>query len=209
MKQLQTLGILGIVIALSAGVLGTNGFSIMSSSTAGHTSISSGMPMLGHVTLVVTDAQGHIKEYRQGDNTVVTIGKSCVAARIFGSTSIACASPGTTSYDVLAVGTGGSPQTQPATSANRLVTETTSPTQMARGVANIDTMVDASGATGAIVTLSKQFTNNAAGTINVNEAGVFNGTTVASAGMFSAQTFTAIGLNQNDALTVTWTVNVG
>lgn len=209
MKKLKTLGIISAVIALSVGILGTNVFSIISLPSMGHTSVSSGMPMLGHVTLMVTDVQGHIKEYRQGDNTVVTIGKSCVGARIFGPSSTACASPGTTSYNVLAVGTGGSPPTQPATSAIRLVTETTSPSSMVRGTATTDTMVDATGATAAIVTLSKQFTNNAAGTINVNEAGVFNGTTVASAGMFSAQTFTAIGLNQNDALTVTWTINVG
>jgi hypothetical protein len=207
MKHLKTLGIIGAVIVLSVGILASM-FSIILPIT-GHTSVSAGMPMLGHVTLMVKDVQGHILEYRQGDNTVVTMGKSCVAARIFGPQSSACPFPGTTSYDVLAVGTGGSPPTQPATSATRLVTEITSPSQMARGTATSDTVVDASGAVGAIVTMSKQFTNNAAGIINVNEAGVFNSTTVSSAGMFSAQTFTAIPLNQNDTLTVTWTINVG
>ncbi len=206
MKKLMTLGITSAVIALSVGLLSVSGFSINPSSNVGQTTSAEPVQMLGHVTLMVTDAQGQIKEYRQGDNQVVRSGESCAGRLIFGSTATAgslCTGASTTTYANLALGTSSSTISATAT---KLGNET-NVSGLARAAATTNSVADSSGS-GATVTLSKQFTNNGAST-NVREAGIFNGTSFNTNGMFAGQTFNTIVLNTNDALTVTWTITVG
>ena len=209
MNKNRTIGIYGAVIALSVGLLGAYG--IMAPSASGtDQSTSQSLGLLGHVTLTVTDPQGHIKEYRQGDNTVVNTSKSCTAKILFGGTSTLCACPGTATWDTIGVGSGGSPPTQPLTNATRLVTEYTSHgLNRAAATGHTVTLTDATGSTGAKETIQSTFTNNDTSSHAINEAGLFNGTSLTSNGMFAAQTFTAVTLNQNDALTVKWTITVG
>lgn len=166
--------------------------------------------MLGHVTLIVTDKQGDIKDYRQGDNTVIQTSKSCTAKILFGGTSAQCASPGTAVWTQIGIGSGGSPPTQPTDAVKRLVTEYSSfGLDRASAASPTSVLTDASSGVGAKSVIQATFTNTDTGAHSVNEAALFNGTSLASSGMFAAQTFTAISLNQNDALTVKWTITVG
>lgn len=206
MKKLMTLGITGAVIALSIGLLSVSGFSINPSYSVGKTTNAEPIQMLGHVTLMVTDSQGQIKEYRQGDNQVVQAGESCAARLIFGSTQTAgslCTGASTATYTYLALGT--SPNTILKTSTH-LGNTTSLPAGLGAATATTNTVADSSGS-GATVTLSKQFTNGGS-SANIKEAGIFNGTDMTK-GMFAGQTFNTITLNTNDALTVTWTITVG
>ena len=68
---------------------------------------------LGHVELVAKDADGNIKAYRQTDNIVVNIGKTCAAERIFGASgnSTGACAGGATAFDWIGLGTSGTAET--------------------------------------------------------------------------------------------------
>lgn len=205
MQKRMTLGITGAVIALTIGLLSASGFSTNPSSV-GYTTSAEHTQMLGHVTLMVTNAQGQVIDYRQGDNQVVRSGESCAARLIFGATQTAgslCTGASTTTYGNIALGTSATGFSATSLKLNN----ETNVSGLARAAATTNTAADSSGS-GAVVTLSKQFTNGGAST-NVREAGVFNSTSFNTNGMFSGQTFSTIVLNNGDALTVTWTINVG
>lgn len=211
MQRLQSIGLYSAIIAISVGLLAAYGLpSMVSNSANTSTTTSQNLSMLGHVTLIVTDKQGNIKDYRQGDNTVIQTSKSCTAKILFGGSSTLCASPGTATWTTIGIGSGGSPPTQPTDAVKRLVTEYSSfGLDRASATGTSSTLTDASSGVGAKSVIQGTFTNSDTGAHSVNEAGLFNGTATASSGMFAAQTFTAISLNQNDALTVKWTITVG
>lgn len=211
MQRLHSIGLYSAIAAIAVGVLAVYGLPSMVSNPANtYNTNPQELGMLGHVTLIVTDPQGNIKDYRQGDNTVITTSKSCTAKILFGGTSTLCASPGTATWTTIGIGSGGSPPTQPADTVTRLVTEYTSfGLNRAAATGTSETLTDASTGVGAKAVIQGTFTNTDTGSHSVNEAGLFNGTSTTTSGMFAAQTFTAISLNQNDALTVKWTITVG
>ena len=211
MQKLRSIGLYSAIVAIAVGVLAAYGLPNMVSNSANtYTTNSQELGMLGHVTLIVTDPQGNIKDYRQGDNTVITTSKSCTAKILFGGTSTLCASPGTATWTTIGIGSGGSPPTQPADTVTRLVTEYSSfGLNRAAATGTSAVLTDASTGVGAKSVIQATFTNTDSSSHNVNEAGLFNGTSLTTSGMFAAQTFTAISLNQNDALTVKWTITVG
>lgn len=207
MNKYRTIGIYGAITALSVSLLGAYGFLLPSSTVNTTYTNSQSLALLGHVTLTVTDPQGNIKEYRQGDNIVINTSKSCTAKILFGGTSTLCASPGTAKWDTIGIGSGSTSFT---TSSTRLTAEFLSfGLNRASASGHSVTLTDATGSTGAIETIQSTFTNTDSSSHTVSEAGLFNGTNLTTAGMFSAQTFTGVTLAQNDALAVKWTITVG
>src|SRR5579863_8834417 len=103
-------------IIASAGTLTSfNVFSTPSGSLDTQSSDSNGgMKMLGHLEIVAKDPNGNIKAYRQTDNLVTAVGKSCVGIRLFGSnasstngTNAACGGyRNTGKFSIVAIGTG-------------------------------------------------------------------------------------------------------
>lgn len=204
MKRYQSIGLLSVMI-MSVGMLGIYGFSSISTSGINaQSAINSGMPLLGHFTIVQKDPQGNIIAYHQGDNVVVHQGENCVAKKVFGVGGSACGTGGAT-YNVIGIGNGS------AAAAN---TDTSLGTEhnkagLTRVTATTQSVTDATGATPAKVTLGATFTNTASTSGTVSEAGIFNSTTYNSVGLFARQTFSTITLQSNDALTVTWTISIG
>jgi len=171
--------------------------------------------MTGHVETILRDADGNIKEYRQSDNLISNTGENCTLRLLFGTTqgsglgTTVCTGALTSPWHVIALGTGG------ATAVNGtqvgLVTETGA-SGLGRATATTKTWTNstASASTGyAQIVMAKTFTNNSGGTVTVSESGLFNSTTISGSGMFARQTFSGIAVNNNDSLTVQWTVNVG
>ena len=172
--------------------------------------------MLGHFTLVATDAQGNVKGYIQTDNEIKNRGENCVAESIFkvdksdNSTS-SCggttsgAGVNSTGFRYIGIGTGTSHLEQGRNTLQTLYGEKA-------GASTITfTQSEGDGSNSrAQVVLTKQFTINNTST-SISEAGVFDSTSIGAnpGNMFARQTFTAIALNTNDKLTVTWTVTIG
>lgn len=195
-------------IALSVGILGVYGLTSVSATlkVQSDTQTIGAVPMLGHVTLTVTDPKGNILAYHQGDNVVVNQAEDCLSDKVFGIASLTC-STGGAHYNVIAIGNQSSPAAAAKTDT-ALDHEITTPSTMTRATATTQTETDATSGAPVSDVLQYQFTN--AGSANtVTEAGLFNSTTVSAVGMFAHQTFSGVTLNSGDSLTVKWTVTMG
>lgn len=194
-------------IALSVGILGVYGLTSVPSTLNAQSSPQNtdGVPLLGHVTMTVTDPKGDIVAYHQGDNIVVRQAEDCLSEKIFGASNADCPTGGT-SYTAIAIGNGT--QTQVATRTSLAAEIDTQDPTLDRKSATI-TPTQSTGSAAASDLLQATFTNGGATTNTISESGIFNSTAVSSVGMFAYQTFTGIPLNSGDSLTVKWTVTIG
>ena len=193
-------------IALSVGILGVYGLTSVPSTLNAQSSPQNtdGVPLLGHVTMTVTDPKGDIVAYHQGDNIVVRQAEDCLSKKIFGASNADCPTGGA-AYTFIAIGNGT--QTQVATRTALAAEIDAQDPSLDRASASITPTQ--SGGSAASDLLQATFTNGGATTNTISESGIFNSTAVGSAGMFAYQTFTGIPLNSGDSLTVKWTVTIG
>lgn len=208
MQLQKSIGLYGAIIALSIGVLGVYGFqsfNLGESQTSSTDSESS--HIAGHVTMFVTAPDGRVTTYRQSDNIITNQGADCANKALFapttGITTSCTGSPGT--FNVLALGTGvnGNFRTDLA-----LTTETTA-TGLARAAASTVNATAAPSAGTSKVSLSNTFTNTSGGLVTITEAGLFNSTNRNVDGLFAEEPISpSIALNNNDALTVKWTISL-
>ena len=80
-------------------------------------------------------------------------------------------------------------------------------TLLKRGIATTKTWTNGTGGTDTKIVLAKTFTSD--GVASITESGLFNSTAVATGGMLSHKTFSAVSLTSGDSITVTWTFTVG
>jgi len=200
--------VLGVSLAVVAGLFGSSTFDITGMKSDAQTSAAANGVITGHVTTTVTDSEGNIKAYRQSDNLIVNNGENCVSKMLFkggGATGTGvCTGANTAGFNFVAIGNG----TNAAADANiRLQTIQIEP-GLSTPLQGTTTLTNASGTTPASALISATFTNNG-GPTTVRESGLFNGTNMGTSGMFARQVFTAINMNNGDSLTVQWTVNIG
>jgi len=170
------------------------------------TTLSENPMFLGHIELVAKDVNGDIKSYRQTDNLVVNVGKSCAAVQIFGNPtngtqSTACGGPTRNAFTFIAIGTA---------TASPAAGDTALGAQVG-GRANNGTYSLENGTAGAIganaanpVYAIQTTFHPTANTIA--EAGIFDAST--NGHLFAHQQFTGISLAASDTLTVTWRVSM-
>jgi len=142
-------------------------------------------PIKGHMSLELRGPDGLLKEVREVDNLIVTVGKNGIADQLLASPTISKPSH-------MAVGTGSTAPAAGDTALgaeidrNALTTKTRS--------TNVVTMVgDWAAGDG---------TNSA-----IAEAGIFDAASTGN--MYSRATFTAINKGASDTLSITWTFTVG
>jgi hypothetical protein len=136
----------------------------------------------GHLSIVLIDQLGLVKEEHDFDNLVVTTGKGYIASRMKDTTA--------TAMSHMAIGTG---TTAAAASQTALVTE-----------ANRQALTS-TNVSGGQITYSSTF-GNGQGTGALTEAAILN----ASSGgtMLCRTVFSVINKGANDTLAITWTVTV-
>lgn len=215
MKQVINYAIYGSVIAIAVGIMSVFGLGILT--PAATTSNFVAAPILGHITLTQTDANGNVIAYRQTDNLITNRGENCAAALIFGVASIGtnktCApgAMGVGDFKTIAIGNAtGIGSVDP--NHQLLGRELPAGSELTRSTSTPSLTTEANGATSpAVVKLTKQFNNTItpAQSITVTESGIFNGTTVNAGAMFARQAFTGITLKNGESLTVEWTVSIG
>jgi len=207
MQLRKSIGLYSAIIALSIVVLGVYGFQSFNLGESQTSSINSeGSHIAGHVTMFVTDPDGRVTAYRQSDNIIVNQGADCANKALFapttGITTSCSGSPGT--FNVLALGTGTNGNARSDLNLNA----ETAATGLARVAAStVNATAAPSGGTSK-VSLSNTFTNTSGGTVTITEAGLFNSTNRATDGMFAEEPVSSIALNNNDALTVKWTISL-
>lgn len=222
MKLNTTTLILGVAMVV-AGLFSATAFGLIGTKTDAQTGANAGGYITGHVTTIVNDAAGNIKEYRQSDNIIVNGGENCVLKMLFhhggGETAgeTVCVGQNTDGFRYIQIGNG----TQTAVAIDYKLANphnatsfgSTSSLNVKAGTptwTNSTGVLNQAGGSQARVVLSATFTNDKpSGTVTVAESGLFNGTAHDSNALFARQTFSAITLNANDSLTVQWTINIG
>ncbi len=227
MNRNTTYALFGVTFALVASsmvgsnLLSTQSYGLVAQDT---TPSSDGMKITGHVTTIATDADGHIKAYRQSDNLVVDVGKNCVTRLLFGGgigtgrgLSVGtndCVGGLNAPWTVIAVGNRTAAPTIAGTD-HLLASE---PNGTNNGLnRQLSTSLSWTNSTGAGGTSSSTVIQTTFGPISglraagtqVTESGLFNSTTIAASGMFAHQAITSLALNNGDSITIKWTINVG
>tara|TARA_Y100000114_G_scaffold138359_1_gene141294 strand:+ start:2991 stop:3431 length:441 start_codon:yes stop_codon:yes gene_type:complete len=136
----------------------------------------------GHLSIVLVDEMGVVKDERDLDNLVVTAGKGYIASRMKDATA--------TAMSHMAIGTG---TTAAAVGQTALVTE-----------ANRQALTS-TNVSGGQITYSSTF-GNGQGTGALTEAAILNAATGGT--MLCRTVFNVINKGANDTLAITWTVTV-
>lgn len=203
MKQSQ-MAIMSIV-AVAAGL---SGFSLLgadsSVESAPLSTVEQGS-MLGHVIVEVKDETGAIKQYMQTDNLITDEGLNCTPVLLFGETvgDITDCSTASSVFDRIALST--------ATGFAATISDAGFTSQQVGSLAVgapdlIDTATESSSGSGSITDIEKTFTYTGSG-VTVRSATLENsdGTPM----LFAVKDFdTAVTLNTNDVLTVTWQITL-
>lgn len=192
-------------LALLFGIIATIGFGANSVQAA---SIDGG---LGHITLVLRDSDGVIKQYVQTDNAITIEGLDCIVGQTFLGVNNQGTCANTDPFDVVAIGEGTVATDSDATDLNN---------DMPTGCfAFAATPVADSGTTTQKITIEAIFGGGTAGagdiddaacTGNITEAGLFSigaPTVTQATNIFAYQDFTQIVLGTADTLTVTWEID--
>ena len=143
----------------------------------------------GKLTIVLYDENGVVKETRECDNLVVTVGKAYVTSRMIGASAAV--------MEYMEVGTSTTAAAAGQTALVAVVassrTALTSSAQATSSTANDSVTYVATFAAGT-------------GTGALTEAGIFN---ASSAGTLLCRTvFSVVNKGASDAMTITWTVTL-
>lgn len=218
MTKYTMLALFGAIFVVGA-LIGTVGFSATAFTVAPATMVQSDATgLMGHITLTVTDADGEITQYRQTDNTIINAGEDCISVAMFNIATGTenCVDATGAAFEFIALGTGGNAGasgtcgSQPAESDGTLFTEVTEGTNagLDKTQATTRSNAAASGATGAVATLSADFTSSS-GTVAINEALLSNLVTSTSGDTVAHQCFAPVNVGTADTLTVEWQITTG
>jgi len=153
-----------------------------------------GLKSLGHIELVLTDADGNIKAYRQTDNLIVNNGVYATSDKLFG-TSLAVNEQ---TFTLVGVGSGIIAPTINNNDVGGQISSKKTGTVTSVTGSSTGAQIQAFFGAGKL--------KNGSGTIAITEAGLFDSLTNASGLMYARQTFTAINAGSADSLTVTWSI---
>ena len=194
-------------LALLFGIIATMSLGTMNTVVA-DTSERTGVA-LGHVTLVLRDSDGEIKQYVQTDNVVTNEGLDCLVDQLFGSVATGtCTTTG--NMDIVSIGTGAAGGATAVTLTIPLAAGCIAfadPGVIADGGAGtqaiqVEVIFGGLGSSGADLAATQC-------EATITEAGLFNtgGASTTANNMFAIQGFTGVTIATADTLTVTWDID--
>lgn len=217
MNTSKTSLLLGVALVLVAGMFFATISGLISiKPVPAANSLANGAYMTGHVTTMLADSEGTIKEYRQSDNVITNTGENCVVRLLFhddgvtgqgnGAATGSCTGALNSPWTVVAIGTS----TLKANGTNYILGSESSGSGLSRkaGLVTFTNSSGSAGDTSSRAVVEATFTNTGA-SVQIAESGLFNTTTVNTNSMLARQNFTAITVGNGDSLTVRWTVNIG
>lgn len=218
MKLNTTTLILGVSLAVVAGLFSSTVFGVGGTNANTQASTSTTGLITGHVTTMLTDSAGNIKEYRQSDNLIVNQGENCVSKMLFGASggnsagSQVCTGTNSAGFRTIAVGNSTFATASDQYKLGNPYNATSGVPSLVPKAATTVTWNNSTGSTTgttAQVVLATTFTSTQTAAQTVSESGLFNSTDDATNAMFARQQFTGISMNNGDSLTVQWTINIG
>jgi len=158
--------------------------------------------MTGHVEVLVTDSEGNIKAYRQGDNSIVNNGMDTMAVQTFSGLT------GATSTGAVSHMQIGSSATTP-TGADTSITTIGNCARDSAAFSTAGASDSGGPPTVSAITVTATATFSAADgsnceTSGIVEAGLFND--VSAGELYARNTFGTVTLGSGDSLALTWTL---
>ena len=214
---------LGVILALAGGLV-LAGIAALLNTSASMNSINeeletySVQPTIqkhsayqGHITMIVADQFGNIKEYREMDNNIVDEGKDCVSDLVFETNDASCDNQTKFTNVVVsncdAAGSGDATNASCADTTPDTVTafdDTEDTEQGDQCNAGTVTYTDATN----VVRVQAVFTEaQITGESPLKESGIVNACGAANE-LFAIQSFADINLSTNDQLTVNWDITL-
>jgi len=168
--------------------------------------------MRGHMEVIASHPNGDIFSYQQSPNKIVTHGENCVLKMMFADGpesvgTVVCVGAITDGFYYIGLGETGGPSAA-FVDGDVDLRDPADEAGLSAVIAGSRTFTNSTDASFGSVLISAQFTNTGA-TETVNEAGLFNSTTVATNGMLAGNNFVNVTLNNGDDITINWTVEVG
>jgi len=205
MRKSSDLGMMGISLSAVVSVLfatGALGFATQDSEPITYEQTG----FVGNAILVQKDPDGNIKAYRQTDNIITNVGKSCAAMELFGQATTnttgnqhtMCGGGGANSglFNWVGIGTGSGAEAV----GNTSITTTISRLQ--------DTGVGLVNGTNTYAIIQPAAFGNTIDA-DIQEVGLFDSAGTASEGhMFARKVITLINMDSGDSLTVTWRISL-
>jgi hypothetical protein len=137
----------------------------------------------GKLSIVLTTADGMVKDSRELDNLIVQVGKNYLAGGVIGSL--------TQPFIQMALGTGTtSPTTGDTALQAQIARQAFTSSSVSTNIATVSTTYGAGVGTGALT-----------------EAGIFNASV--SGVMLSRVVFSVVNKASTDVLTITWSITIG
>ena len=216
------ISIVAVIAVAAVAALGANAFAnngLTSSNSLAETGLA-----MGHVELILRDADGMIKEYKQFDNVVTNVGDSCASELLFGDEGVStCAGAAFNKIGIingtysLAEGSTMSTAAAAGTGGNNImaIVDAVATVPPTAGTQGTDTTIVNSGHLFNFV--DNQNDTNVTGVILVDAlctesvvAGQEGGcATKPAAGEIFATQSTTLAVSGGDTLEVTWTITVG
>lgn len=209
MKNYTILATVVMAIIGVGGIIGTtSGFSFTSPTSSQGNSPAEQSAFEGHVTVIAKHSDGTVYAYRQSDNTVTQVGKTCAGVALFGSNGTGgtaqCGGAGTNKFQYISVGDSGAALSDGFTFLNSEVQR-----QIQNGgIGTTNATAGGKAVSDVVATITM---TNATGGKTLQESGLHDGSgTHASSHMFSRLLISpTIAVNNNDQVTVRWTISLG
>ena len=215
MKKYTTLALIGAIVAGIAGLISIDAISATSLVTMqGASDFHESGLMIGHVTYEVIGADGHVKQYLQGDNLITKRGTDCAAQAIFNDldTDVCTLGGG---FGFIAIGNSTNPIPLASSDDIALDDDLAGGKEIHRSIF-IDATIIANAGAGTIVTISNSgtpftFTDLGPTGTTVTQSGLFDA--AAAGNMFSIRDIPVpsgggIAVTNADTLAVTWTITL-
>lgn len=222
MKTTSMIALIAAISAVSIGAISMNGFTVPLAIASNQESGT----MMGHVEYILYDADGNIKSYVQGDNSVVDMGDNCVMSYAFnpaeGDSDFCDAT--TNGFRYIGIGNATATTTSEARTLTNQATTVAGGSPGAEGLMAMrtdDTLVFTNSTDGGTVVINTPSPFTFTASVNnttVLSAGLFDAPCTSTAGtctayanpqnMFSVQTI-SVPVAGGDSLSVTWTITVG
>jgi len=154
----------------------------------------------GHITFVVHDSKGNIKQYIQTDNKIVDNGLKETVDQLFGNQLIATSFT-TTGATVKFIGVGTGTNAAAAGDTGLQTQRANKITGTVSTCSGICAQVQGTWAAGKLA-------NSSSTTAAITEAGLFDAfaNSTASSNLYARQTFSAINMGTSDSLQITWQI---
>lgn len=205
------LSIIAVASVISIGAFSSSTTALALGNTNG---ANDGLVLQGHLEMIKQNSEGDIVSYQQTDNEIVREGTNCLLQQAFrtdffgADASSNCAGdPGI--FNAIYIGIDEATFVAAnSTATQAAIANATQMNDNPQADSDEAAITDDVAGGGATAVLSVTFTNVGGTLETINQAAILNGTVAANSKALAYREFTGIPLDDQDQLTINWTVEI-